>query len=151
MKRAITHALIAFAVLAVLAACEAALASGPRRPVVVLDERVRVSVDIVDTPALRARGLSGRADLPESQGMLFLFEAPGSQAFWMKDMRFEIDMLWIRDGKIVGVTPSVPLPKLGLPLPRYSSPAPCDVVLELRAGAAQRMGLRVGHSVRIER
>ena len=148
MKRAIAHALIAFAL---LAACGAALASGPRRPVVVLDERVRISVDIVDTPALRARGLSGRADLPESQGMLFLFETPGSQVFWMKDMHFEIDILWIRDAKLVGVTPTVPLPKLGLPLLRYSSPAPCDVVLELRAGAAQRMGLRVGHAVRIER
>lgn len=148
MRCAFAHTLLS---LALLAACVAALAAGPRRPVVVLDERVRVGVEIVDTPALRTRGLSGRADLPDGQGMLFLFETAGVQAFWMKDMRFEIDIVWIRDGKVVGVAPKLPLPKRGVALPQYKSPSPCDVVLELRAGAAQRMGLQVGDSVRIER
>jgi uncharacterized protein len=148
MMRALSRTLLAYAL---LAACGAAFAVGPRRPVVVLDERVRASVDVVATPALRARGLSGRADLAEGQGMLFLFEAAAIQSFWMKDMRFEIDILWIRDGRIVGITPNVPLPKLGVPLPRYQSQVPCDVVLELRGGAARRAGLLVGHSVRIER
>ncbi len=148
MKRALFRPLLS---LALLATCAAALAGGPRRPVVVLDERVRVGVEIVDTPALRTRGLSGRADLPDGQGMLFLFETAGFQAFWMKDMRFEIDIVWIRDGKVVGVAPKLPLPKRGVPLPQYKSPTPCDVVLELRAGAVQRIGLLVGDSVRIER
>jgi hypothetical protein len=144
-------AALALAVLGALGAALAAGASGPRRPVVVLDERVRVSVDIVDTPALRARGLSGRPGLAPEQGMLFLFEAPRIQSFWMKDMRFEIDILWIRDGRIVSITPDVPLPASPRELPQYRSPVPCDVVLEVRAGAARRWGLLLGDSVRVER
>ena len=144
-------AALALTLLCALGATLAASASGPRRPVVVLDERVRVSVDVVDTPELRARGLSGRPGLAPEEGMLFLFEAPRIQSFWMKDMRFEIDILWIRDGRIVGITPNVPLPKSPRELPRYPSPVPCDVVLEIRAGAARRWGLLLGDSVRVER
>ncbi|HEY8121749.1 MAG TPA: DUF192 domain-containing protein [Myxococcota bacterium] len=129
----------------------AVLAAGPRRPVVVLDERVRVAVDVVETPAQRTQGLSGRPGLAPDEGMLFLFEAPRIQSFWMKDMRFEIDIVWIRDGRIVGITPNLPLPKSPRALPQYASPVPCDVVLEVRAGAAHHWGLLVGDRVVIER
>jgi uncharacterized membrane protein (UPF0127 family) len=143
--------LASLALLCALGAASAAPADGPRRPVVVLDERVRVSVDVVDTPALRMRGLSGRAALGPEEGMLFLFETPQVQSFWMKGMRFEIDILWIRDGRLVGITPDVPLPKSPRALPQFQSPIPCDVVLEVRAGAARRWGLLIGDAVRIER
>lgn len=143
--------LASLALLCALVAASGASAAGPRRPVVVLDERVRVSVDIVDTPALRMRGLSGRPALGPEEGMLFLFDTPQIQSFWMKGMRFEIDILWIRDGRLVGVTPDVPLPKSPRALPQFRSPVPCDVVLELRAGSARRWGLLIGDSVRIER
>ena len=116
-----------------------------------LDERVRVSVDVVDTPLLRMRGLSGRPGLAPEEGMLFLFETPQIQSFWMKDMRFEIDILWIRGGHIVGITPNLPLPKSPRDLPQFASPVPCDVVLEVRAGAAKRWGLLLGDTVLIER
>jgi hypothetical protein len=141
----------ALALLVALCAATAAPAAGPRRPVVVLDERVRVSVDVVDTPALRARGLSGRASLAPEEGMLFLFETPSIQSFWMKEMRFPIDILWIRDGRIVGITPEAPVPRTPSELPLFRSPTPCDVVLEVRAGAAKRWALLLGDPVRIER
>ncbi len=83
--------------------------------------------------------------------MLFLFETPQIQSFWMKDMRFEIDILWIRSGHIVGITPNLPLPKSPRDLPQFASPVPCDVVLEVRAGAAKHWGLLLGDTVRIER
>lgn len=148
-----THRWLLGGVLALAAALSplAASAAGPRRPVVVLDERVRVSVDVVDTPLLRARGLSGRAALAPQEGMLFLFEAPAIQSFWMKDMRFAIDIVWIHDGKIVGISPDLPPPDERLDLPRFHSPVPCDVVLEVRAGAARRWGLALGDPVRVER
>jgi len=144
-------AAVGLALVALFAAPLAANGAGPRRPVVVLTERVRVSVDIVDTPQLRMRGLSGRPGLAPEEGMLFLFETPRIQSFWMKDMRFEIDILWIRDGRIVGITPNLPLPKSPRELPQFASPVPCDVVLEVRAGAAKHWGLLLGDSVRIER
>lgn len=142
---------LAIALLCALAAAAGAQPVGPRRPVVVLDERVRVAVDVVDTPFLRARGLSGRPGLGPEEGMLFLFDTVRIQSFWMKDMRFPIDILWIRDGRIVGISPNVPVPRRPSELPQYPSPVPCDVVLEVRAGAAHRWGLLLGDAVRVER
>jgi uncharacterized membrane protein (UPF0127 family) len=66
-------------------------------------------------------------------------------------MRFEIDILWIHKGRIVGITPNLPVPKSPRDLPQFSSPVPCDEVLEIRAGAARRWGLLLGDSVRLER
>ena len=134
-----------------LVACVAAGAAGLRRPVVVLDERVRVSVDVVDTPATRERGLSGRPSLAAHEGMLFLFGHPGPQAFWMKEMRFDIDILWIRGDKLIGVAADARRPTPGAGLPLYRSPEPCDRVLEVLAGSAKRWGLAIGDAVRIER
>ncbi|MBM4382699.1 MAG: DUF192 domain-containing protein [Deltaproteobacteria bacterium] len=130
----------------------AAAVAAEKRPEVVLDERIRVAVDVVETPALRERGLSGRADLGEHEGMLFLFPTQKIQSFWMKEMNFAIDILWVRDGQIVGMSENLPPPpRMLMVLPRYASPVPCDIVLEVRAGQAKRWGLAIGDSVRIER
>jgi hypothetical protein len=141
----------ALAAVCALAVAVGALAAANRAEVV-LDDRVRVAVDVVDTPELRERGLSGRPALGEYEGMLFLFPTPQIQTFWMKGMNFPLDILWIREGRIVGISPHVPPPPRMLRmLPRYSSPEPCDVVLEVRGGQAKRWGLAVGDSVRFER
>src|SRR4051812_1798797 len=61
-----------------------------------------VVVDLATTPTTREQGLSGRAALPENHGMLFVFDTPGVYPFWMKDMNFPIDMIWIsNDMKVV--------------------------------------------------
>jgi uncharacterized membrane protein (UPF0127 family) len=140
------------ALLALALALAVAALAAAQRPQVVLDGRIRVAVDVVETPALRERGLSGRAALAEHEGMLFLFPTPKIQSFWMKEMNFAIDILWIRDGRIVGISPDLPPPpRMLMQLPRYASPEPCDVVLEVRAGQAKRWGLAIGDPVRVER
>lgn len=53
-----------------------------------------IAVAVADTPALRNRGLSGRKELKENEGMLFNFPEPGLYGFWMKDMYFPIDVIW---------------------------------------------------------
>src|SRR6185436_18462817 len=60
------------------------------------------SVEIAETPETRAQGLGDRASIGANNGMLFLFDAPGNYGFWMKDMRFSIDIMWIKDNKVVG-------------------------------------------------
>ena len=60
---------------------------------------VFLRVEVQDTDSLRTKGLSGRESLRENKGMLFIFEEPGLYGFWMKDMNFSIDILWINDGK----------------------------------------------------
>lgn len=63
-----------------------------------------ILVEIRDTPVERAQGLSGREVLEEGKGMLFIFDEPTVPGFWMKDMNFSIDIVWIDENRqIVGV------------------------------------------------
>lgn len=110
----------------------------------------RIRVLVADTPEERAAGLSGYAGLPEDTGMLFVFPEPRQSAFWMRGMKFAIDILWIRDGAVVQIHASVPPPPPDTPddqLPRYRPDAPITHVLELNAGAAERLGITVGSRI----
>ena len=83
-----------------------------------------VRADVADDAESRQRGLSGRESLDDGEGMLFLL-ANDSPSFWMKDMRFAIDIVWIRDGRVVDVTADVPPPRdSNAPLPTYSPTGP---------------------------
>ena len=67
-----------------------------------------ILVDIADTPQKREAGLSGRESLAQDEGMLFVFPEDGIYAFWMKDMHFSIDILWISHaGMVVEMQESV--------------------------------------------
>lgn len=114
---------------------------------VTIGEDIRVRVDVVATPATRAQGLSGREGLAEDEGMLFLFDLPGKYQFWMKDMLFPIDIIWIREGRIVDLSVDVPPPGPDGSLPLVSPFEPADTVLEVQAGFSAAHGLRVGQPV----
>jgi len=59
---------------------------------------------IVETPRLRSRGLSNKSMLPKDEGMLFVFEEEGIYPFWMQDMNFNIDIVWLdANGRVVYV------------------------------------------------
>lgn len=109
------------------------------------------AAEVADTPLRRAKGLSGRAMLPENEGMLFVFEREGSHGFWMKDMRFPIDIVWIRGDRIVGFAEGVaPQPERSVfNLDIHYPPEPVDKVLEVAAGAVGRCGFRVGDLVTV--
>ena len=67
-----------------------------------------IQVQIADTAALRMKGLSGRSALPADHGMLFVFDHDGYISFWMKDMKFPIDILWLSSiGTVVHVQENV--------------------------------------------
>ena len=106
------------------------------------------TVDLADTPETRFQGLSGRPVLEEGTGMLFVFQEERQHTFWMKDMRFPLDMIWINaDCAIADIIADVPNPppdqKDGA-LPTYSPSAPGTFVLELNAGVAAASGLQTG-------
>jgi uncharacterized protein len=69
------------------------------------------TTEVSRTEEARAKGLSGRAALCATCAMLFVFDTPSQYGFWMKDMQFAIDILWLRDGTIVhkesNVSPAV--------------------------------------------
>lgn len=103
---------------------------------------VEVVAEVADTPALQERGLSGRDALLEGKGMLFVFPEDGVWAFWMKDMRFSIDIVWAdASGTVVHIEQNV-APET---YPQSFAPEkPARYVLELPAGFAQTHGLAEG-------
>lgn len=104
-----------------------------------------IQVEVVNTPEEQIKGLSGRKSLDEDFGMLFDFGDYQARTFWMKDMNFPIDIIWISGGKIVGVDKNVP-PEDEVPQKKYYSPGPVNQVLEMNAGWFDRSGLMVGQT-----
>lgn len=114
---------------------------------VILGQDMQVEVDVASTSALRERGLSGRASLKEGEGMLFVFDKEDWYIFWMKDMNFPIDIIWISGGEIADITVDVPVPVSGEKLETYFPSVAVDAALEVPAGYSARHGLRVGMPV----
>lgn len=82
--------------------------------------------------------------------MLFIFESGRTTAFWMKDMRFPLDFVWIgSDCTVVDITPDVPPPATpNSPLPTYSSALPSAYNFEINGGETEQLGIKVGDRVR---
>jgi uncharacterized membrane protein (UPF0127 family) len=110
-----------------------------------------VEVEVAETVASRARGLSGRRRLPEGTGMLFVYPRAGRYGFWMPDMHFDLDLVWIRGDRVVGITARVPHDPTEPEPPVYHPPRPVDLVLEVPAGTAARLGWQAGDPVAVER
>ncbi len=110
-----------------------------------------VYAEVVDTPQSRAKGLSGRASLADDEGMLFIFEHPGKYGFWMKDMLFPIDMIWISEnGTVMHIERNVsPESYLQNPPKTFINKADAKYVLELAAGRAEKMGVYLGVKVNL--
>lgn len=111
--------------------------------------KVTIEAEVADTEALRERGLGYRDGLPPGTGMLFVYDTPGPRTFWMKGMRFCLDIIWIEAGKIVGAAEKVcPVPGASdADLPIYQSPEPVRYVLEMPAGWMAANGFAAGTSV----
>ncbi len=103
---------------------------------------IELLLEIADTNALRAQGLSGHMPLAQNEGMLFVFPEDGLHGFWMKDMLFSIDILWLdRDYRIIDVRTQVgpdSYPEVFVPS------TPSRYVLELRSGFFELHGLKKG-------
>ena len=109
-------------------------------------------LDIADTPELRRIGLAGRKETPPDGGMLFRFDAAGERVFWMKGMETPIDIIWLSGGVVFGVVSRAAPPPPGTAdadIPRFTSPGPVDLVIELAAGRASEIGLRIGQRAEI--
>lgn len=109
---------------------------------------MRYVVDIADTVALQAQGLSGRESLDADKGMLFIFPSSSERKFWMQGMNFAIDIVWINEGRVVGFAENVPAAHDGNKEVRESG-GDADMVLEINAGEVARVGMQVGDEVMV--
>lgn len=102
----------------------------------------RYTLEVADTDFLRERGLSYRTSLAPQTGMLFIFDTPRISKFWMKDMNFPIDIIWLdADKKVVHIEHSVSPSTY----PQSFGPeTPTQYVIEIPAGEAQNIGLSKG-------
>ncbi len=106
-----------------------------------------IFADLVKSEEDRARGLMFRKTLNEDQGMLFVFESEGFYSFWMKNMNFSIDILWLdRQKRIVHLEREVP-PCKKEPCPSYVPALPAKYVLELKAGSIEKMKLKLNDRI----
>lgn len=102
----------------------------------------RYFVEVADDDAERARGLMFRDSLPADRGMLFIHEREEPQAYWMKNTRIPLDILYFSaDLRLVSLHRNVPPCLAGARCPAYPSTGPALYVLELNAGEASRLGV----------
>lgn len=104
------------------------------------ESKCLLTYDLAQSPEEQAKGLSGRTSLAENQGLIFIFVQPGVQCFWMKDMRFPIDIIWMNANKEIvhieqNVSPST--------YPNAFCPnVDAQYVLEVNAGVADKLNIR---------
>ncbi len=113
---------------------------------VTIGGRVHLTVEVCRTMEEKARGLSGRPGLRPGWGMAFPYEQPQPVTIWMKDMRFPLDILWVRQGRIVHIEKHAPPLLPAGPVLTYTATA--DLVLEVPDGYTDRERIRVGDRVR---
>lgn len=107
-----------------------------------------LTVELAQTPLAWKRGLSGRELLEEDRGMLFIFPKTDRHSFWMKDMKFPIDIIWIEEEKVIDIAPNLQ-PNLDNPSPSYLPRLPVKFVLEVKAGFSEKNGLKIGDEVKM--
>lgn len=114
------------------------------KPFAIIND-IEIELEIVRTDEEKARGLSGRESLAANAGMLFLYDQQTTPSFWMKEMNFPIDIIWIGgDKRIVDITENIApetFPQLFRPR------ASVQYVLEVNATWAKNHNVAIGDEV----
>lgn len=104
----------------------------------------KIFIEIADTDTKREQGLSNRQNLPKDAGMIFTFDKPGKYGFWMKDMKFSLDFIYIDNGYVTETKEDVLVdsyPQIFYPL--HNS----DAVLEINSGMVKEFNIKRGDKV----
>jgi uncharacterized membrane protein (UPF0127 family) len=106
-------------------------------------------LEIADSFLEQRRGLMGRTELASDHGMYFQFTDSKERSFWMKDTLIPLDLIWVNQGVVTGLTLDVQ-PEPGVidtQLRLYGSPGPADAVIELNTGQISQNGLKIGDTI----
>lgn len=108
-----------------------------------------IELEVAKTPQQQALGLMFRTSLPDNRGMLFPFERPRIVGFWMKNCKIALDMIFLRNGVVKAIQVEAP-PCVQEACPSYGPDVPVDMVIELRGGRSQELGVQVGDRIPIQ-
>jgi|SRR3989344_4987228 len=111
-----------------------------------------IILEIADSADERKIGLGGREMLATDSGMLFVFEKQGKYGFWMKGVKFPLDMIWIREKKVVDIIKNAlpPTPdQKEEDLPIYMPKENVDMVLEVNGGFSDSQRIKIGDIVEL--
>jgi hypothetical protein len=105
----------------------------------------KMIVDLALTQDQQTKGLAVKSHMNESEGMLFVFQQPSRPSFWMKDMKFPIDIIWLGANRsVVYIAPNLePCPSQSN-CPGYVPNRDSLYVLETTAGFSHRHNVTVG-------
>jgi len=107
---------------------------------------VTVRLEVAADPATRARGLMGRRQVAKGTGMVFLYPADVTEAFWMKDTLVPLSIAFVAaDGRVVSVAEMIPCRTD--PCPTYPPAGPYRYAVELAAGSFPAAGVGPGAKV----
>lgn len=118
-------------------------------PIVEINNKV-FQVELAKTPEEQARGLSNRDILADNSGMLFIFPNYQTRFFWMKDMRFSLDIIWIKDNQVVGCEKEVAVFQNVGYVSQVSSPELVNYVLEVNSGICKKYEIKAGDKVEVK-
>lgn len=105
----------------------------------------KFQVKVAETDTEKQIGLSKTESLPENEGMLFLFDEPDFYAFWMRDMKFPIDIIFINGNKVTTIiSNALPPSQTNGSLTTFQPKEKSDKVLEVNAGIAQKYNIQEG-------
>jgi len=106
-----------------------------------------VTIEVVKSVKDMAKGLSGRESLCSDCGMLFAYADYHVRQFWMKDMNFALDIVWIKDDVIVGFAENIQTFDAQGEITRITSNEAVNLVLELNAGWIGQNNVKIGDKV----
>ncbi len=119
------------------------------RPAAIFPDGHLFHLEIARTPEERGRGYMFRDRVGPEEGMLFLFPTEDFYAFWMKNCRVPLDIIWLSgEMRVVHLEGKVP-PCRRDPCPSYPPMSKARFVLEVQAGMAEKSGLRIGDAIRV--
>jgi uncharacterized protein len=103
-----------------------------------------INIEVVDTESKKTEGLSNRNILCPECGMLFIFDKPGNYGFWMKDMNFPLDFVFINNNRVIDLKQNISPETYPSTITASSA---FDKVLEVNSGYVSKYNLKIGQSI----
>lgn len=121
----------------------------PQQAILILPT-TKISLELALTPSEQAQGLSDRKNMPEDHGMLFIFPQEQELTFWMKDMYFPLDIIWLnKNNEVVDISlnqqPCKPNITCSIIMPKV----PAKSVVEVNAGIVEKYKIKIGQKLKL--